>query len=44
LAGTIVGIVDIDGIPNKERVVEGDAILACLPSVCTRTATRSRAR
>jgi len=32
LAGTIVGIVDIAEIPNKERVVEGDAILG-LPSV-----------
>jgi phosphoribosylformylglycinamidine cyclo-ligase len=32
LAGTIVGIVDIAAIPNKERVAEGDAILG-LPSV-----------
>ena len=32
LAGTIVGLVDIAAIPNKDRVAEGDAILG-LPSV-----------
>lgn len=32
LAGTIVGIVDIAGIPDKSRVSEGDAILG-LPSI-----------
>ncbi len=32
LAGTIVGVVDIDAIPDKTRVVEGDAILG-LPSI-----------
>ena len=32
LAGTIVGLVDIADIPNKARVVEGDAIIG-LPSV-----------
>ena len=32
LAGTIVGLVDIADIPNKERVVEGDAIIG-LPSI-----------
>jgi phosphoribosylformylglycinamidine cyclo-ligase len=32
LAGTIVGLVDIAAIPNKDRVSEGDAIVG-LPSV-----------
>ncbi len=32
LAGTIVGIVDIDAIPDSERVVPGDAIVG-LPSI-----------
>jgi phosphoribosylformylglycinamidine cyclo-ligase len=32
LAGTIVGVVDIADIPDKERVKEGDAILG-LPSI-----------
>ena len=32
LAGTIVGIVDVDFIPNRERVTPGDAIVG-LPSI-----------
>jgi phosphoribosylformylglycinamidine cyclo-ligase len=32
LAGTIVGIVDVDAIPQPERIAEGDAILG-LPAV-----------
>ncbi len=32
LAGTIVGIVDVDAVPNRERVAPGDAIVA-LPSI-----------
>jgi phosphoribosylformylglycinamidine cyclo-ligase len=32
LAGTIVGIVDVDAVPDRERVAPGDAIVA-LPSI-----------
>ena len=32
LAGTIVGMVDVDAVPNRERVVAGDAIVG-LPSI-----------
>jgi len=43
LAGTIVGVVDIAQIPNKERVAEGDAILG-LPSIGLHTNGYSLAR
>ena len=43
LAGTIVGVVDIAAIPDKARVVEGDAILG-LPSVGLHTNGYSLAR
>jgi phosphoribosylformylglycinamidine cyclo-ligase len=43
LAGTIVGIVDIAAIPDKERVTEGDAILG-LPSIGLHTNGYSLAR
>jgi phosphoribosylformylglycinamidine cyclo-ligase len=32
LAGTIVGIVDVDDVPNPQRIVAGDAIIG-LPSI-----------
>jgi phosphoribosylformylglycinamidine cyclo-ligase len=32
LAGTIVGIVDVDAVPNRDRVAPGDAIVG-LPSI-----------
>jgi len=43
LAGTIVGIVDLDAIPDPNRVVEGDAILG-LPAVGLHTNGYSLAR
>ena len=43
LAGTIVGMVDIADIPDKERVAEGDAILG-LPSIGLHTNGYSLAR
>lgn len=43
LAGTIVGIVDVAAIPDKERVTDGDAIIG-LPSIGLHTNGYSLAR